>query len=122
MLPSFTEEHVTTVIYNLLASVNFLHSANIVHRDIKPGNILIDAECAVKICDLGISRTLPRELLQISDEMLSMTSKETPSTAFSECFGNSPKVIYSNSKPRLGRSPSPMRKRNFSDTTKVNGL
>ena len=111
-----------TIIYNLLASVNFLHSANVVHRDIKPGNILIDAECAVKICDLGISRTMPRELLQISDEMLSITSVETPSTAFSDSLGNSPKVKNLNLSSRLRRSPSPMRKSKFFDMSKCNGL
>ena len=69
MLPNFTEEHVVTILYNLLCSVKFLHSANIVHRDLKPGNILIDQQCAVKICDLGISRTLPIELVQIQKEL-----------------------------------------------------
>ena len=33
-----------------------MHSAQIYHRDLKPGNILIDEQCSVKICDLGLSR------------------------------------------------------------------
>lgn len=58
---SFTEQHVITILYNLLCSMKFMHSANIVHRDIKPSNILIDGQCGVKICDFGLSRTLPEK-------------------------------------------------------------
>ena len=39
--------------------MKFIHSANILHRDIKPSNILVNSKCEVKICDFGISRTLP---------------------------------------------------------------
>ena len=53
---SFTEEHIIIIMYNLLCSLNYLHSANIMHRDIKPANILIDYCCRVKLCDFGLSR------------------------------------------------------------------
>jgi len=47
--------------YNLLCAMNFIHSANIIHRDIKPANILIDSSCAVKICDFGLARVMPKK-------------------------------------------------------------
>jgi len=31
------------------------------HRDLKPGNILINSKCVVKICDFGLARTVPVE-------------------------------------------------------------
>jgi serine/threonine-protein kinase len=34
------------------------HAAGVVHRDIKPGNILIDATGAAKVCDFGIARLI----------------------------------------------------------------
>ena len=47
------------IIYNSLCSLAFMHEANIVHRDLKPANILIDKQYNVKICDFGLSRSLP---------------------------------------------------------------
>jgi mitogen-activated protein kinase 1/3 len=55
----FCEEDTLVVTYQILCALNFMHSANIIHRDLKPSNILIDKSFRVKICDLGLSRTLP---------------------------------------------------------------
>lgn len=41
-------------IFNVLCkAVRFLHSNHFVHRDIKPGNILVNNKMQVKLCDLG---------------------------------------------------------------------
>lgn len=56
---NFSEEHMIILMYNLLCSINYLHTANIIHRDIKPANILIDMECRPKICDFGLARSQP---------------------------------------------------------------
>jgi mitogen-activated protein kinase 1/3 len=53
------EDHILAISYNLFCALKFLHTANIIHRDLKPANILIDSDCNVKICDFGLSRTLP---------------------------------------------------------------
>lgn len=33
-----------------------MHSANVVHRDLKPSNLLVNKNCDLKVCDLGLGR------------------------------------------------------------------
>lgn len=47
-----------SILYSLLCSLKYLHQSNIVHRDISPDNILVDAK-GVVLCDFGLARTLP---------------------------------------------------------------
>jgi serine/threonine protein kinase len=54
---AFEDEHALIVLYNLLCALNYIHSAGIMHRDVKPGNILINSSCQVKICDFGMARS-----------------------------------------------------------------
>ncbi|KZP01597.1 Pkinase-domain-containing protein [Calocera viscosa TUFC12733] len=51
-----TNAHVQYFLYQILRGVKYIHSANVVHRDIKPGNLLVNADCELKICDFGLSR------------------------------------------------------------------
>jgi len=50
--------HIKTIMYNILCGLKFLHSADVLHRDMKPANILINEDCTVKICDFGLARAV----------------------------------------------------------------
>ena len=40
----------------ILLLIGFLPVANVFHRDLKPKNILANADCKLKICDFGLAR------------------------------------------------------------------
>uniref|UniRef100_A0A8C5BJU9 Mitogen-activated protein kinase 15 n=1 Tax=Gadus morhua TaxID=8049 RepID=A0A8C5BJU9_GADMO len=50
--------HKRYVMYQLLKATKYLHSGNVIHRDQKPSNILLDTDCSVKLCDFGLARSL----------------------------------------------------------------
>ncbi|UJR35938.1 hypothetical protein I4U23_028679 [Adineta vaga] len=52
------DTHKRYVIYQLLKAMKYLHSANVIHRDMKPSNVLVNQQCRVKICDFGLARSL----------------------------------------------------------------
>lgn len=51
-----TNLHIMNMAYQLLCGIHYIHSANIIHRDLKPGNILMNREGQLKICDFGLAR------------------------------------------------------------------
>ena len=54
------------ITYNLLCSLNYLHSCGIMHRDIKPSNIIIGKGCTISLCDFGLARTVPESALKFN--------------------------------------------------------
>uniref|UniRef100_A0A674HTZ4 Mitogen-activated protein kinase 15-like n=1 Tax=Taeniopygia guttata TaxID=59729 RepID=A0A674HTZ4_TAEGU len=50
--------HKCYILYQLLKATKFIHSGNVIHRDQKPSNVLLDAQCRVKLCDFGLARSL----------------------------------------------------------------
>ncbi|EDK41824.1 mitogen-activated protein kinase MKC1 [Lodderomyces elongisporus NRRL YB-4239] len=51
-----TDLHYQSFIYQILCGLKYIHSADVLHRDLKPGNLLVNADCELKIGDFGLAR------------------------------------------------------------------
>ncbi|CAJ1015164.1 Protein kinase domain/Protein tyrosine kinase, putative [Leishmania lindenbergi] len=58
--PRLRENHIATIMKQLLQAVNYLHECGIIHRDVKPGNMLI-SQGQLKLSDFGTATTNVRE-------------------------------------------------------------
>lgn len=52
---TFTEKQIFLILKDMLVAIEYLHSRNVFHRDIKLDNILLGADFHAKLCDFGIS-------------------------------------------------------------------
>lgn len=53
---NLSDEHIRYFVYQVLRALKYFHSANVLHRDLKPNNLLVNENCDLKICDFGLAR------------------------------------------------------------------
>lgn len=68
----FTEPQIKKLMRDLLDGTVYLHSRNIVHRDMKSSNLLYSNQGRLKICDFGLARKLASVETNLTQEVITM--------------------------------------------------
>ena len=58
---NLSEDACRYILYNVVKGLYKMHEKDLLHRDIKPDNVLISSDGYVKLCDLGIAIFLSDE-------------------------------------------------------------
>ncbi|CAO3598043.1 unnamed protein product [Absidia cylindrospora] len=84
---AFQEQLVKSFVRQILKGLTYLHGKDIVHRDIKGANVLVDNKGGVKISDFGISKKVEDDIMQVAS-----TASHRPSLQGS-IFWMAPEVV-----------------------------
>ncbi len=76
-----TEDRGLEVCATVCQALQFAHDRNIVHRDIKPGNILLAEDGSVKVADFGIARAIDANTVTETAAILGTAAYLSPEQA-----------------------------------------
>jgi len=106
---------IQSIMYNILVGLNHIQSAGVLHRDLKPGNILLYNDCSVRICDFGLARTVSLAVRRCSISNVTSLGKHYVKTKVS---GNNINLISVLKDATKNESP-PMSPRNVKKIKKL---
>ncbi|CAD8147608.1 unnamed protein product [Paramecium pentaurelia] len=66
---SITLNNLKPIIYQILLGLSYCHSRRVLHRDLKPQNILLNETMTVKLADFGLSRVFPFPMPKFTREI-----------------------------------------------------
>jgi hypothetical protein len=101
--PLSLEESVATAV-QIARALAAAHARGIIHRDVKPGNVMLAADGTVKLADFGIASVLDDPTLTGSGQLLGSPSYMAPeqargegSTPATSCWGRTGRCVSSTS-------------------------
>ena len=69
------------VVHQTAKALHAAHSAGVIHRDIKPGNLLVTPEGAIKVTDFGIARAVEAAPVTLTGTVLGTAQYVSPEQA-----------------------------------------
>jgi serine/threonine protein kinase/beta-lactam-binding protein with PASTA domain len=76
-----TEDRSLEVVADVCAALGYAHTTGLVHRDVKPGNILLGDDGVVKVTDFGIARAIDAETVTQTAAVLGTAAYLSPEQA-----------------------------------------
>lgn len=88
-MKTISEKDLKQFSYQIIKGMDYLHANCILHRDLKPDNILLDENNNVKLADFGLARQLSQPFREYSNTILTL-------------YYRAPELLYGETKYSIG--------------------